>query len=240
MTGFLRWAELDENGIDPTRYPFTLPVVAGLRALGRLQFDPGVTFFVGDNGTGKSTLVEAIAVASGLNAEGGSAHFRFATRRTESPLGSHLTLVRGTARPRTSFFLRAESFYNVATEIENLGEFDPYGGRSLHERSHGESFLDLATHRFGRQGLYILDEPEAALSVHGCLALLVRMKDLLDAGSQFVIATHSPILLAAPGARILQIDEDGRIGQVGYDDAQPVAMTRDFLADPARYLRHLF
>src|SRR5690349_24327851 len=106
MTGFLRWAELDEEGVDPTGYPFTLPVVAGLRALGRLEFDPGVTFFVGDNGTGKSTLVEAIAVAAGLNAEGGSANFRFATRQTESPLGSHLTLVRGTARPRTSFFLQ--------------------------------------------------------------------------------------------------------------------------------------
>jgi predicted ATPase len=240
LSGFLRWAELDEVGVDQTRYPFTLPVVAGLRAAGRLEFDPGVTFLVGDNGTGKSTLVEAIAVAAGLNPEGGSANFRFATRATESLLGQHLTLVRGTVRPRTSFFLRAESFYNVATEIDNLGELRPYGGRSLHERSHGESFLDLATHRFGGEGLYILDEPEAALSVHGCLALLVRMKDLLDAGSQFVIATHSPILLAAPGARILQIDEAGRIGQVDYDDAQPVAMTRDFLADPARYLRYLF
>jgi predicted ATPase len=145
----------------------------------------------------------------------------------------------GIAKPRTGFFLRAESFYNVATEIERLGAAEWYGGRSLHERSHGESFLDLAVHRFGPRGLYLLDEPEAALSVHGCLAMLARIRELAMAGSQFVVATHSPILLAVPGATIVQID-DGAIAEVGYDEAQPVALTRSFLADPDRYLHHLF
>ena len=237
--GFLRWIELDESGADVSNYPFTLPVVAGLRAAGSLELDPAVTFLVGDNGTGKSTLVEAIAVAAGFNPEGGSSNFRFSTRASESVLGEHLRLVRGVGKPRTGFFLRAESFYNVATEIDQLGELNPYGGRSLHERSHGESFIDLAVHRFGPGGLYLLDEPEAALSVHGCLAMLLRIRDLVEAGSQFVVATHSAILLAVPDARILQIDVSGNIGEVRYDDAEPVAMTRSFLAAPDRYLHYL-
>jgi predicted ATPase len=236
--GFLRWVELDEPPA-PAGYPFTLPVVTALRAAGQLDLDPAVTFLVGDNGAGKSTLVEAIAVAAGFNAEGGTVNFRFSTRASESGLGAHLRLVRGIGKPRTGFFLRAESFYNVATEIDNLGAARFYGGRSLHERSHGESFLDLVTHRFGPGGLYLLDEPEAALSVHGCLALLASVHELADAGSQFIVATHSPILLAVPGARILAIGAGGTIEEVGYDDAPPVLLTRSFLADPGRYLRHL-
>jgi predicted ATPase len=234
--GFVRWIELDESGVDLSRYPFSLPVVSGLRALGRLTLDPAVTFLIGDNGTGKSTLVEAFAVAAGFNAEGGSTNFRFSTQSTESVLGQHLRLVRGVLKPRTGFFLRAESFYNVATEIERLGKLEPYGGRSPHERSHGESFLDLVTHRFGREGLYVLDEPEAALSVHGCLALLTRIRDLAKAGSQFVIATHSPILLALPDARIYELDAGG-IAPCAYDDLDTVRLTRGFLAAPERYLR---
>jgi predicted ATPase len=245
--GFLRWVELDEAEADLSRYPFTLPVVTGLRAMGRLVLDPAVTFLIGDNGTGKSTLVEAIAVAAGFNPEGGSANFRFATRHTESTLGANLRLVRGVRRWRNGFFLRAESFYNVASEVDRLAE-DPmgppllpaYGGRSLHERSHGESFLNLAMHRFGPNGLYLLDEPEAALSVHGCLAMVARIRELTRDGSQFVIATHSPILLAVPDARILQIEVDGSIAAVAYDEAQPVELTRSFLAEPGRFLHHLF
>ena len=236
--GFLRWVELDDAA--PRQgYPYSLPVVAALRAAGRWDLDPAVTFLIGDNGTGKSTLVEAIAVAAGFNPEGGSVHFRFETRPTESSLGEYLRLVRGVRKPRTGFFLRAESFYNVATEVDQLGNLDPYGGRSLHERSHGESFLALAVHRFGPRGLYLLDEPESALSVHGSLALLVRMVDLVAAGSQFIVATHSPILLSYPGAVIWQIDGDGTMRRVDYDDADPVRMHRDFLADPGRYLHHL-
>jgi predicted ATPase len=199
-----------------------------------------VTLLCGDNGSGKSTLIEAIAVAAGFNPEGGTTSFNFATRATESSLGGHLTLVRTAGRrPRTGFFLRAESYYNVATEIERLGVTGSYGGVSPHQRSHGESFLDLVAHRFGPGGLYLLDEPEAALSVQGCLALLLRIADLVADGSQFVIATHSPVLLACPGATILEIGPGGGIEPVGFDQAEPVAMTRAFLADPARFLGRL-
>lgn len=242
--GFFRHVRLDADA-DTGRYPFTLPVVAQLARTGGLELDPGVTFLVGDNGTGKSTLLEALAVAAGFNAEGGSQSFRFATRATQSSLSDHLVLRWGTTKPRTGFFLRAESFYNVATEIDRLDQEGPYpllpayGGRSLHERSHGESFLDLVTHRFGPGGLYLLDEPEAALSVRGCLALVARIADLIAQGSQFVVATHSPILLAVPGAQILQIDPSGQIEQVSYDEADPVALTRGFLTDPDRFLHHL-
>ncbi len=241
--GFVRWIELDRETPE-AGYPYALAAVAALRAAGRWPLDPAVTFLVGDNGSGKSTLVEAVAVAAGFNPEGGSTNFRFATRASQSELGEHLRLVRGARKPRTGFFLRAESFYNVATEIERLEQVDPgligssYGGRSPHERSHGESFLALATHRFGPQGFYLLDEPESALSVHGCLALLRRMVDLVAAGSQFLIATHSPVLLAYPAAVIWQIDADG-LNRVSYDDTELVRLHRGFLADPQRYLHHL-
>lgn len=201
---------------------------------------------MGENGTGKSTLIEAIAVAAGFNPEGGSQNFRFASRASESSLGEHLVLSWGTRKPRTRFFLRAESYYNVATEIERLDR-DPgsppllpvYGGVSPHERSHGESFLDLVVHRFGPEGLYLLDEPEAALSVRGCLALLARMVELTEQGCQLLVATHSPILLALPGATILELADDGEVAQVEYDHALPVRLTREFLARPELYLRHL-
>lgn len=206
----------------------------------RLELGPGVTFLVGENGSGKSTLVEALAVAAGLNPEGGSRHFRFATRASESVLGEALSVARAPRKERSSFFLRAETYYNVATEIESRSlELEPYGGVSPHERSHGQSFLDLLTHRFRPQGLYLLDEPEAALSTQGQLAALARIQELTRAGSQFLIATHSPILTALPGARILQIDPDGSLHTVPYDDCLPVRTTRDFLADPTRTLRHL-
>lgn len=235
---FIRQIRLDQAA-DTHRYPFTLPVVRHL-IKNPIELTKPVTFLVGDNGAGKSTLVEAIAVAAGFNAEGGTQSFNFATRATESSLGDYLTLSWGTRKPRTGFFLRAESFYNVATEIDRIGEgiHASYGGKSLHERSHGESFMDLMTHRFGSRGLYVLDEPEAALSVKGCLTVLRRMHELVDEGSQFIIATHSPILLAAPDAQILEIT-DGEIDEVPYDAAEPVALTRNFLGAPDRFLRHL-
>lgn len=231
---------------DTGRYPFTLPAVAWLAASGEgLRLPAGVTFLVGENGTGKSTLIEAIAVAAGFNPEGGSQNFRFATRATESSLGDSLVLTWGLAKPRTGFFLRAESYYNVASEIERLDRepgpplLPAYGGTSPHERSHGESFVDLIAHRFGPGGLYLLDEPEAALSVRGCMAVLARLAELAGQGCQIVVATHSPILLALPGATIYEIAEDGAIERVGYDEALPVRQTRDFLAEPQRFLRYL-
>ena len=224
-------------------YPFHLPAV---RSLDQLEMHPRVTFFIGENGSGKSTLLEAIAVALGFNAEGGSKNFSFSTRRSHSVLHEHLRIARGFRRPRTGFFLRAESFFNVATEIENLdaepGPGAPllpsYGGRSLHEQSHGESFLALLTQRFTGQGLYILDEPEAALSPQRQLALLARIHELVRDGSQFLIATHSPLLMAYPDACIYQCGADG-VMPVAYDDTEHVRVTRDFLANPARMLQGL-
>ncbi|MFB9385879.1 AAA family ATPase [Pseudonocardia petroleophila] len=233
---FVRYVALDEDAAG-TGYPFDLPVVDGLRRAW-LTLGPGVTFLVGENGSGKSTLVEGIAVAAGFNAEGGSRSFRFATRSSESSLGRALRVGRAPGRERTSFFLRAESYYNVATELENIGGgvLDGYGGVSPHDRSHGESFLDLLTHRFHPRGLYLLDEPEAALSTRGCIRALRRIDELVRGGSQFLVATHSPVLLAVPGARILEIGDDGSLTPVRYDDALPVRTTRAFLADPGRHV----
>jgi len=238
--GFVTWVRT-EPAEPGAGHPFTLPVVRELLARGGLGLDPGVTFLVGENGSGKSTLIEALAAVFGMNPEGGSRNFRFSTRLEEVPLAAHL-VARWHRRPRTDFFLRAESFYNATTYLEGLPNdpFRAYGGRTLHERSHGQSFLDVVIHRFGPDGLYLLDEPEAALSVRGCLALLRRMADLRAQRCQFVVATHSPILLALPGARILQLAEDGAIDPVEYDRAEPVVLTRRFLADPEGPLRELF
>lgn len=241
---FIRRIEVLEGRIEqPTAYPFAIPAVKALQ--NGLPFAP-VTYLIGENGSGKSTILEAIAVASGFNAEGGTKNFRFATRSSESPLHRAVRLARGAAKPRTGFFLRAETLYNVASEIERLDAepapappiIDSYGGRSLHEQSHGESFLALAKHRFGPKGLYILDEPEAALSPARQLVLLVRLNELVKQGSQLIIATHAPIVLALPGARIYLLGEDG-IGEVAYDETEMVNVTRDFLNDRPRYIDRL-
>lgn len=206
-------------------YPFNIPSIGGLDRLG---FDEPVTFFVGENGSGKSTLVEAIAVAFGLNAEGGSRNFNFATRSSHSGLNAYLRLGRSPARIRDSYFLRAESYFNVATEIESLGVIDSYGGASLHEQSHGESFFKLFTERLSGPGLYILDEPEAALSPARQLALISRLHDLVEMGSQFIIATHSPILMAYPRASIYLMS-DGPPRLVTYRETEHFRLTQNFL-----------
>lgn len=236
---YLQAVRLDSTA-DATGYPFDLPAVRHLARSGGLSLPPGVTFLVGENGSGKSTLLEAIAVAAGLNPEGGSQNYRFATRASESELGEHLVLRWGIHKPRSRFFLRAESFYNVATESERLGpeQLTVLGG-SPHSRSHGESFVDLIRHRFFPGGLYLMDEPEAALSARGCMTVLARIAELVSDGCQFVVATHSPILLAVPNATIYQFDEDGSIDAVDFDQAVPVAVTREFLARPQHYLRYL-
>ena len=225
-------------------YPFNLPIVRAVQAAGGFDLSAGITAIVGENGSGKSTLIEAIAVALGLNPEGGSRSLRFSTRATESGLGEYARAVRAPGRERRSFFLRAESFYNVATQIEQVdggssGLLAAYGGRSLHTRSHGESFIDLLRHRFGPSGLYLLDEPEAALSVQGCMAALSLIDQYVNAGAQFIIATHSPILLAAPATTIVQIEDDGTFGTVKYDNCRTVAAMRGFLDSPERALRYL-
>jgi predicted ATPase len=227
------------------RYPFSLPAV---RSLESLELHPKVTFFVGENGSGKSTLLEAIAAALGFNPEGGSKNFRFGTRKSHSVLHEFLRVARGIKKPKDGFFLRAESFFNVATEIENLDNADYvmgppvisyFGGKSLHEQSHGESFLALMMNRFGGQGFYVLDEPEAALSPQRQLAVLARMHDLVLENSQFVIATHSPILMAYPDAWIYACTADGVV-RVDYKDTEHYQVTRDFLSNPERALRILF
>ena len=216
-------------------YPFDLPAVRTLRTL---RLHPAVTFLVGENGSGKSTLLEALAVACGFNAEGGTRNFRFATRPSHSALHEYLRVVRGARRPRDGFFLRAESLFNVATEIERLGVDRSYGERPLHEQSHGESFLALASHRFGADGLFVLDEPEAALSVTSALAFLAVLHRAASAGAQFIVATHSPVLLAAPGARIYELDEEGAT-PVSWEDALPTRLTRAFVNAPERFLHEL-
>ena len=222
-----------------------LPALAQLRAGERLAFDSPVTFLVGDNGAGKSTLLEGIAVACGFNPEGGTRNFSFSTRDTHSALGDYLTVSRS-AYPRDGFFLRAESFYNTASYLEDayqaelhLGTGTPYGMRSLHAQSHGESFLALVQNRFGGEGLYLLDEPEAALSPARQLTLLGQMRLLAGEGSQLVVATHSPILMSYPGAAIYLLSEKG-IERTEYRHTEHYILTRRFLNDPEGMLRTMF
>lgn len=232
---------LRDRVADWTHYPFSIPAVNRLTSL---ALHPKVTFLVGENGSGKSTLIEAIAIATGFNAEGGSQNFRFSTKVSESPLHETLRVVRGARRPKTGFFLRAESFFNVASEVERLNQVVPgllasYGGKSLHEQSHGESFLALVTERFGADGIYLLDEPEAALSPQRQLALLAEFDRLVRRErSQLIVATHSPILLAYPHARIYALTPDG-LAEVQYEDTEHYSLTRDFLLNRERYLRRL-
>lgn len=217
---FLMSIALDRGNVQSfDQYPFCIPAILNLY---ELKLHPNVTYFVGDNGTGKSTLLEAIAVHSGFNAEGGSRNFNFATRETHSELHDHLRIGRGIRRPHDTFFLRAETFYNVATEAESLGAM------SLHEKSHGEAFMALITERFKGNGLYLLDEPEAALSPLRQMSVLTVMHDLIRRNSQFIIVTHSPILMAYPDATIYLFSNDA-ITPVNYTDTEHFNITRDFL-----------
>ena len=232
---FVRAIRLRDGGGD---YSADLPALRGLE---RLELDTRVTFLVGENGSGKSTLIEAIAVAAKLNVEGGGKLLKFSTRSTHSKLHERLTLERSELPPLNAFFLRAESVFNLATAIEEngyIGAREDVYERPLHEQSHGESFLDIAVNRLGPRGFYLFDEPEAALSVRGQLALMRRMHELVLEHSQFVVATHSPILLGYPEATILELSEDG-IRSVGYEETQQVELTRSFLENPGRFLRHL-
>ncbi len=222
---YIREISLRRDGVPSFEsYPFNVPCV---RHLDTLVLHPKVTYFVGENGTGKSTLLEAIAVAAGLNAEGGSRNFNFATYASHSPLHEYLRVIRGTRRPRDNYFLRAETFYNVATEVERLG-VDGYGGQSLHAQSHGESFWSLLHHRLAGQGLYFFDEPEAALSPTRQMATLSIMHRLIQQQSQFIIATHSPILMAYPEATMYLLADDG-ITETSYRETDHYRVTRDFL-----------
>ena len=213
-------------------YPFSIPC---LREMETLEFHRAVTFLVGENGSGKSTLLEALALRLGFSPEGGSTNYRFSTRDTHSELAAYLRLSRSIVRPADGFFLRAESFYTLMTKVEEyeLGPgavypFGEWGGKSPHERSHGEAFLTLLTQRLRGEGLYLFDEPEAALSPQRQLAVLSHLHALVKKGSQLVIATHSPILLAYPHATIYQCGEDG-LERVDYEETEAYTITREFL-----------
>lgn len=225
--------------IDYSEYPYNIPSIAAFQ---EIEFTRPVTFFVGENGMGKSTLIEALAVLSGFNPEGGSRNFNFHTKETHSGLYDNLILSRGYKIRKDGYFLRAESFYNVATELENLEDssvLEAYGGKWLHEQSHGESFMSLLMHRFFEKGLYILDEPEAALSPAKQLQMLSRIHQLVQLDSQFIIATHSPIIMAYPDAEIYLLDESG-INAVTYQDTPHYKIFKYFLNNPSGMLNELF
>ncbi|MGN1069365.1 MAG: AAA family ATPase [Candidatus Fimadaptatus sp.] len=238
---FIRGMRLRRGDVpDWSRYPFDL---AAIRSLDALDLSARITFLCGENGSGKSTLLEAVAIACGLNPEGGSRNMRFSSRDTHSELHRYVTCIRGVRRERDAYFLRAESMYNVASRIDESesempGLLESYGGVSLHARSHGESFLALIQSRFRAGGLYILDEPEAPLSPMRQLTLLCELDRLCREGCQLIIATHSPILMSMPGARIYLLDERG-ITETPYEQTEHFTVSRAFFADPGRMLRLL-
>jgi len=233
--------DLKQEKIDSfDEYPLSLNVIKNLQ---RTLLHPNVTFIVGENGSGKSTLLEALAITQGFNPEGGSVNFTFETRNSHSNLDQYLRVAKTSKQPQTGFFLRAESFFNVATEIEKLDSIpsngrkiiDSYGGKSLHEQSHGESFFSLMKYRFGSNGLYILDEPEAALSPNRQLSMLTLIHDLVKEGSQFIISTHSPILLSYPNSTIYEITDEG-LSKKEYKETQTYEISKRFLDQPEKML----
>jgi predicted ATPase len=231
--------------ISKNSYLKKIPAVKYLEEKGSIELSENITFLVGENGMGKSTLIEAIAVAYGFNPEGGTKNFAFETVNATSDLWKHLTLAKERFA-KDGFFLRAESFFNTATYIDELDELpaarariiDSYGGISLHKQSHGESFLALVQNRFGGNGIYILDEPEAALSPMKLMTLISEISALAKKDSQFIIATHSPILMAIPHSEILEITESG-IKSVRYKETEHYKVTRRFLENPEKMLGYL-
>ncbi len=229
----IRLSEDVERNVE--EYPFNIPAV---RTLSRLPFHPDVTFLVGENGTGKSTLIEAIALAMGFGPEGGTRNVRVATAQTTSDLHRSIKVVKSYKQPRDFYFLRAESFYNVATYMEETGYLRGYGDKSLHERSHGEAFLATLTIKLRGNGLYLFDEPEAALSPARQMTALAAIHQLVTRDSQFIIATHSPILMAYPRATIYLLGDHG-IREVAYEDTEHYSVTLDFLRNHKRMVEYL-
>lgn len=228
---------LREEISDFSYYPFSLPVI---KFFNKIDLHKHVTFIVGENGSGKSTLLESLAIALGLNAEGGSKNHNFNTKETHSNLSDFIRVARGIKRPENEFFFRAESFYNLATNIDDLGRDlrSSYGGKSLHDQSHGESFMSLFNSRFGENGIYLLDEPEAALSPQRQMAFLIRLNQLVLQNCQFVIATHSPIVLSYPNAQIIQISDSG-LEYVDCEETQTFDLYKLFIENKDYMLRKL-
>ncbi|OAT82456.1 AAA family ATPase [Bacillus sp. MKU004] len=244
-TQYIRGLSLKEDRIPSyNSFPFCLPV---MKHFSELMFHPNVTYIIGENGMGKSTLLEGIAIALGFNPEGGTMNFNFSSYDSHSDLHEYLRIVKGVERAKDSFFFRAETFYNVASNIEEMDReplpvpkvIDSFGGKSLHEQSHGESFFAAFTERFRGNGLYILDEPEAALSPLRQLSMLARINELVQQGSQFIISTHSPIVMAYPDAKIIELSESGMTGS-RLEDTGHYKLMKQFIDDRERLLVHLF
>jgi predicted ATPase len=231
---------LKERITNRREYPFNVPTIASLNGL---EISSRVCFFAGENGTGKSTLLEAIAAHYGFGLEGGNRNFSPKTTDSATTIEPLVKALRLSFTKRTGggFYLRAESFFNVASYVDHVGASGSYGDKSLHDQSHGESFLSLLQNRFTRSGFYLMDEPEAALSPQRQLSFLILLNDLVRGNEniQFIIATHSPILLAFPGAQIFSFD-GGKVHEIGYRESQPFQLVSRFVADPERYINALF
>ncbi|MBU3198149.1 AAA family ATPase [Clostridium estertheticum] len=239
---YLRRLELKRENVESfSNYPFCLPTIKNLSSL---DFHPKVTFIVGENGSGKSTILEAIAIAYGFNPEGGTINFNFSSMNTHSELYKYIKLVKGVKKPENGFFLRAESFYNLASNIDELDRVyggsklvSSYGGQSLHKQSHGESFFAVFMNRFGGNGLYILDEPEAALSPSRQMSMITRIHELVNMGSQFIISTHSPIIMAYPESTIYEIKDKMEV--VRYEETENYQITKNFINNRDKMLHIL-
>ena len=233
---YLKRIRIDRDGVDNLGvFPFSIPSIAAIESV---EFHADVTFIVGENGSGKSTLIEAIAFALGFGAEGGTKNVQTSSTDDLSPLSKHVKLERSFQRPNDNYFLRAESFYNVATFMDETGYLGGYGGKSLHARSHGEAFWSVLCDKLRGNGLYIFDEPEAALSPSRQLAAITRIHELVGLDSQFIIATHSPILMSYPQAKILSLSDSG-LKQVQYEETDHFQVTKDFLNRHETMLRYL-
>ena len=240
---FIQYVTL-KYGIDKDikKFPFNVPLI---KQFEEIVFNKPVTFIIGENGSGKSTLLEAIAVSYGFNPEGGSKNFNFKTKETHSNFYKFIKIGKSFNKAEDGYFLRAESFYNVASNIDKINKdglrgplYDSYGGKSLHNQSHGESFLSLLKHRLGGNGLYIFDEPESALSPMKLLELMVIIDNLVNNNSQFIISTHSPILMAYPKAEIYEID-NGKLKLTAFEETNHFSITKYFMLNYERMIRNL-